>query len=77
MEETYHRAYNGFKLTRDLTIAPEYKCIKEYEFRSDHFPIFVEDEREVFTKQDQRWNIGRANWMQFQKKNKSAGPKYN
>ena len=40
----------------------------EYEFRgSDHFSIIIEDEREVPNKQQQRWSIGRANWMQFQR----------
>ena len=44
-KETYHRAYNGCKLTIDLAlsnlmIAPEYKWSKQYELRgSDHFPI--------------------------------------
>ena len=41
---------------------------KEYELRgSDHFPIFLEDERETPIKQSQRWNTGRANWSIFQK----------
>ena len=72
-EETYYRAYNGCKLTIVLTlanlkIAPEYKWCKEYELgRSDHFPIIIEDEREVSTKQQQRWSIRRANWVHFQK----------
>ena len=70
-EETYYRAFDGIKSTIDLTltsitIAPEYRWSKEYELKgSDHFPIFLEDEREISIKQQQRWNIGRANWMQF------------
>ena len=68
-EETY----NGCKLISDLTlanltIAQEYIWSKEYKLRvSDHFPIIIEDKREVSTKQHQRWSMGRANWMQFQK----------
>ena len=34
---------------------------------SDHFPIIILDDREVFTKQQQRWSIESANWMQFQR----------
>ena len=50
-EETYYRAYNGYKSTIDLplpnlTKAPEYKLNKEYDF-----PIIIEDEKEVSTKQ--------------------------
>ena len=66
-EETYYRAYNDCKSTIDLTlanltIALEYKWSKEYKFRvSDHFYIIIEDEREVFTKEHQKWSIGRAN----------------
>ena len=52
-------------------IGPEYKWCKEYELgRSDHFPIIIEDEREVSTKHHHRWSIGRAYWMQFQKERK-------
>ena len=41
---------------------------KEYGRRgSDHFPIIIEDKKEVSKKQQQRWSIGRANLMQFQK----------
>ena len=57
---------DGCKLTMDLTIAPEYKWGKEYEFSgNDHF--IIEEEREVSAKQHRRWSIRRANWMQFQK----------
>ena len=34
---------------------------------SDHFPIITGEEREVSMIQQQRWSIGRANWIQFQK----------
>ena len=72
-EETYYRAYDYCKLTIDLTLANltiilEYKWSKEYKLRgSNYFPIMIEDEIEVFTKQHQRWSIGRANWMKFWK----------
>ena len=75
-EETYYRAFDGKKTTIDLTltsttIAPEYRWSKEYELRgSDHFPILLEDERELSIKQQQRWSIGRANWTSFQKEAK-------
>ena len=48
-EKIYYRAYNGGKLTIDLTVAnqtkaPEYKWSKEYKLRgSDHFLIIMED----------------------------------
>ena len=75
-EETYYRAYNGCKLTIDLTlsnltIVPEYKWSKEFKLRgSDHFPIIIEDEREIFTKQHQRWSIGKQIGLNFKKKAK-------
>ena len=62
-EKTYYRAYDGCKSTinltlANLTIAPEYKWSKKYElWGSDHFPIIIEDEREVSTKQQKRWSI--------------------
>ena len=62
-EETYYRAHNGCKfiielILANLTIAPEYKWSKEYKlWGSDHFPIIIEDEREVSTKQQKRWSI--------------------
>ena len=58
-EETYYRAYDGCKSAIGLTlvyliIGPVYKCSKEYEFRgSDYFPIIIEEEIEVFMKQQQ------------------------
>ena len=72
-DETYYRAFDGCKSTIDLAItnlalAPQFKWTKEYELGgSDHFPIIIEDEREVSIKQQQRWSIGKANWAQFQK----------
>ena len=36
--------------------------------RNDYFLIIIEDKREVPTKQQQIWSIGKPNWMQFQKK---------
>ena len=66
-EETYNRAYDGCKSLIDLTLAnltivPEYKWSKEHKFRGiDHFPIIIEDKREVPTKQQQRWSTGNAN----------------
>ena len=52
----------------NLMIASEYKWSKEYKLGgSDHFPFIIEDESEVSTKQHQRWSLGRANWIQFQK----------
>ena len=72
-EETYYRAFDGCKSTIDLAItnlalAPQFKWTKEYELRgSDHFPILIEDEREVSIKQQQKWSIGKANWAQYQK----------
>ena len=71
-EETYYRAFDGIKSTIDLTltsitIAPEYRWSKEYELRgSDHFPIFLEDEKETCIIQQQRWSTGRANWSILQ-----------
>ena len=62
-KETYYRANDGCKSIIDptlanLTIAPEYKWSKKYElWGSDHFPIIIEDEREVSTKQQKRWSI--------------------
>ena len=70
-EETYYRSFDSSKSTIDLTIAMEVEWSKEYELRrSDHFPIILEEEKEVSMKQQQRWSIERANWMQFQKKSK-------
>ena len=72
-EETYYRAFNSsistINLTiASLTIASELKWSKEFKFRgSNHFPIIIENEREVSMKQQQRWSIGGVNWMKFQK----------
>ena len=74
-EKTYYRAYDGCKSTinltlANLTIAPEYKWSKKYNLRwtlSGHYPIIIKDEREISTKQNQRWSLGRAHWIQFQK----------
>ena len=52
-EETYYRAFNGSKLTIDLTIA-NLMIASELEWGSDHFPIIIEDGREVSMKQQQR-----------------------
>ena len=51
--ETYYRPYDGCKSTIDLTlinltVAPEYKWRKKY----NHFPIIIEDERKISTKQN-------------------------
>ena len=35
---------------------------------SDYFPIIIEDEREVSTKQNQTWSLGKAHWYNFRKK---------
>ena len=52
-------------------IGPEYKWSKVYKLRgSNHFPIIIEDERKLSTKQYQIWSIRRENWMQFQKESK-------
>ena len=62
-EETYYRAFEGNKLTIDLTsvsltIAQELEWSKEYELRgSDHFLIIIEEERKISMKQQQRWSI--------------------
>ena len=54
--------------TCQLMIAPVYKWRKQYKLRgSDHFPIIIENWQEVSTKQDLRWSIESANYMQFQK----------
>ena len=39
---------------------------KNMNMGSNHFSIIIEEEREISMKK-QRWSIGRANWMQFQK----------
>ena len=55
-EGTYYRAFVSSKSTIDLAItnlalAPQFKWTKEYELGgSDHFPIIIEDEREVSIK---------------------------
>ena len=67
-EAAYYRAYEDCKSKMDLIIVPKYKWSKEYELMgSDHFSIIIEVEKEVVIKQQQRWSIGRADWMQFQK----------
>ena len=66
-EDTYYRTFDGSKLAIDLiianlTIALELEWSKEYELReSDHFPIIIEEEREVSMIQQQKLSIGRAN----------------
>ena len=73
---TTYRAYNGCKSTIELTlanlmIALEYKWNNESKLRgSDHFPIIIEDEREVSIKQHQRCRIVRAIGCSFRKKEK-------
>ena len=68
-EKTYYRAFVDSKSTIDLTfssltIAPKLEWSKDYELEgNDHFPKIIEEEREVAMKQQQRWSIGRANWM--------------
>ena len=65
VEEQKERNYTAIF---SLTIALEHEQSKEYELKvSDHFPIIIEEEREVSIKQQQRWSIERANWTQFQK----------
>ena len=32
--------------------------------------LIIRDKREIFTKQNQRWEIRKENWMQFQKESK-------
>ena len=72
----YYREYDGCKLTIDLTLdnltlSPDNKWSKKYKLSgSDLFPIIIEDERKVPTKQNQRWSIERTNGMQFQRERK-------
>ena len=55
----------------NLTLALEYKWSKEYDLRgSGHFPNTIEYENEVSIKQNQRWSLGRAHSIQFQKESK-------
>ena len=62
MKKKNPMAYDGYKLTIDLTlsnlkIAPEYKWSKEYVlWGSEHFLIIIEDKREGPTKKQQRWS---------------------
>ena len=50
-QETYYKAYDGYKSTIDITLAiilisPVIKWSNEYNFRgSDHFPIILNNER--------------------------------
>ena len=57
-EETNYRAFDNRPNNYQFSNRPELKWIKEYELRgSDHFPIIIEDEKEVYTKQQQKWSI--------------------
>ena len=66
------------KSTKDLTLTPEYKQSKKYELRgSNHFPIIIEDEREVSTKQNQSWSTLDTISERKKNYNKNVGPKNN
>ena len=58
----HHRLRDGGGYEMSIQMEQKYELR-----RSDHFPIIIEGERGVSTKQHQRWSIGRANWMYFQK----------